>query len=108
LPPETADVLLDRLLIQTLALGDSEPGEDLTALLTERERTIDSLKELKLTVASLDKLTQVMQAERSTLQRFAFVQAQAVRELDRRANGRRLASTYRTPMRAGAGIDAQR
>ncbi len=97
MPHDPAPVLAERLLILTLALAQTEDQPEIDALLDERQRTLDALADAEPTPALMSKLTQVMQAERAALQRFAEVRAQAVRSIDRSRAGRRLPSTYARP-----------
>jgi len=99
-------MLAERLLVLTFALMQSEDGESLNALLTERERTLDALSKTEWTPETAAKVAEVMRAERSTLQHFADIRSSAVRELGRRTSERQASSTYGRDRRISRTFDA--
>jgi hypothetical protein len=105
LPHESAEKLVERLLVLTLMLESAEL-DDLTPLLSERSKVVQALEAAERGPEIRDLIVRVMQAEQRALQRFAAARAEAARDLDRRSNGRKLPTTYSSSRRSGFLIDA--
>lgn len=96
-PKNEADVVGRRLLVLTFALGhacDKGDNAEIAALFCERERVLLQLDKVEPTNELLETLRQVQQAENLVLHNFQLNKAEAVRDLERSFNGKRVAGAY--------------
>ena len=92
-----ADVLGRRLLVLTFALGhacDKGDNAEIAALFCERERVLLQLDKVEPTNDLLETLRQVQQAENLVLHGFHMAKAEAVKDLEKSFNGKRVAGAY--------------
>lgn len=98
MPPNADSQVLGRkLLVLTFALGhacDNGKEHEIAALFCERERVLLQLDKAEPTADLLETLRQVQQAENLVLHNFQMHKAQAVRDLEKSLQGRRVPSVY--------------